>query len=283
MNLHWPVPFDKRKRIKPAYSVILFVEEIAKTAYETIKFKQPCFASPSSHQVTAIEESKELSTLPLNELIGNLKVYKVVLDKDSESSKIKKEKYKSLALKARKVSSDEEESCSASDEEYAMAVRDFMKFLEEEENSGCWSDSEEEDDSKKDEIFLMALDNNEVILFVEEIAKTAYETIKFKQPCFASPSSHQVTAIEESKELSTLPLNELIGNLKVYKVVLDKDSESSKIKKEKYKSLALKARKVSSDEEESCSASDEEYAMAVRDFMKFLEEEENSSINRTMT
>ncbi|GKD90667.1 hypothetical protein Tco_1366174, partial [Tanacetum coccineum] len=70
-----------------------------------------------------------MSTLPLDELIGDLKVYEVVLEKDSKASKIKKEKYKSLALKARKVSSDEEESCSGSDEEYAMAVRDFKKFF----------------------------------------------------------------------------------------------------------------------------------------------------------
>ncbi|GJW88757.1 hypothetical protein Tco_0164097 [Tanacetum coccineum] len=59
---------------------------------------------------TTIKESKDLSTLPLDELIGNLKVNEVVLEKDSEASKVKKEKYKSLALKARKVSSDEKES-----------------------------------------------------------------------------------------------------------------------------------------------------------------------------
>ncbi|GKD20807.1 hypothetical protein Tco_1222510, partial [Tanacetum coccineum] len=80
-------------------------------------------------KVTAKEESKDLSTLPLDELIGNLRVYEVVLEKDSEASKIKKEKYKSLALKARKVSSDEEESCSGSEEEYSMAIRDFKKFF----------------------------------------------------------------------------------------------------------------------------------------------------------
>ncbi|GKB35327.1 hypothetical protein Tco_0880269 [Tanacetum coccineum] len=80
-------------------------------------------------KVTTIEESKDLSTLPLDELIINLKVYEVVLEKDLEASKIKKEKYKSLALKARKVSSDGYESCSGSDEEYAMAVRDFKKFF----------------------------------------------------------------------------------------------------------------------------------------------------------
>ncbi|GKE84391.1 hypothetical protein Tco_1558133, partial [Tanacetum coccineum] len=81
-------------------------------------------------KVTAIEESKDLSTLPLDELTGNLKVYEVVLKKDSEISKVKKEKYKSLTLKARKVSSDEEISCSESDdEEYVMTVRDFKKVL----------------------------------------------------------------------------------------------------------------------------------------------------------
>ncbi|GJS82011.1 zf-CCHC domain-containing protein [Tanacetum coccineum] len=169
-------------------------------------------------KVTAIEESKDLSTLPLDELIGNLKVYEVVLEKDSEISKRKKEKYKSLSLKARKVSSDEEVSCSSSDdEEYAMVVTDFKKFFrgrgkfvrqphddkknlqkmkddkKEKQDQrcfkcgdpnhfisecpkhsfndqkafvvGCWSDSEE--DSKKDEICLMALDNNEVRLKVK--------------------------------------------------------------------------------------------------------------------
>ncbi|GJZ63771.1 hypothetical protein Tco_0620192 [Tanacetum coccineum] len=103
-------------------------------------------------KVTAIEESKDLSTLPLDELIGNLKVYEVVLEKDSEISKSKKEKYKSLALKARKVLSEKEASTSDSeDEEYAMA--DDKK---EKENRS-------EDDSKKKEICLMALDNNEVL------------------------------------------------------------------------------------------------------------------------
>ncbi|GJV72264.1 zf-CCHC domain-containing protein [Tanacetum coccineum] len=81
-------------------------------------------------KVTAIEESKDLSTLSLDELIGNLKVYEVVLEKDLEVSKNKKEKYKSLALKARQVLSEEDASSSDSnDEEYAMAVRDFKKFF----------------------------------------------------------------------------------------------------------------------------------------------------------
>ncbi|GJW14382.1 hypothetical protein Tco_0018515 [Tanacetum coccineum] len=54
-------------------------------------------------KVMAIEESKHLSKLSLDELVGNLKVYEIVLEKDLEIANNKKEKYKSLALKARQV------------------------------------------------------------------------------------------------------------------------------------------------------------------------------------
>ncbi|GJT80672.1 retrovirus-related pol polyprotein from transposon TNT 1-94 [Tanacetum coccineum] len=146
-------------------------------------------------KVMAIEESKDLSTLPLDELIGNLKVYEVVLEKDLEIFKNKKEKYKSLALKARKVQSEEEATSSESnDEEYVMT--NFWKVKEDKKEKddqrcfkcgdlnhfisdcpkhsfsdqkafifGCWSDSE--DNSKKEEICLMAIDSNEVCLKVK--------------------------------------------------------------------------------------------------------------------
>ncbi|GKC49061.1 hypothetical protein Tco_1071806 [Tanacetum coccineum] len=47
-------------------------------------------------KVTAIEESNDLSKLSLDELVGNLKVYELVLEKDLEIAKNKKEKYKYL-------------------------------------------------------------------------------------------------------------------------------------------------------------------------------------------
>nr|GEV96732.1 retrovirus-related Pol polyprotein from transposon TNT 1-94 [Tanacetum cinerariifolium] len=79
--------------------------------------------------VTKIELSKDLTSLSLDELIGNLKVHEMIIKKDSEIVKAKVER-KSLALKAKKESSDEECSSSGSeDEEYAMAVRDFKKFF----------------------------------------------------------------------------------------------------------------------------------------------------------
>nr|GEV23241.1 zf-CCHC domain-containing protein/UBN2 domain-containing protein [Tanacetum cinerariifolium] len=57
-------------------------------------------------KVTAIEESKDLSSLAIYELIGNLKVHEVVMEKDSEIYRGKN-----------------------NDEEYAMAVRNFKNFF----------------------------------------------------------------------------------------------------------------------------------------------------------
>ncbi|GJW85889.1 zf-CCHC domain-containing protein [Tanacetum coccineum] len=76
------------------------------------------------------EESKDLSPVALDELIDNLKVHEVVMEKDSEIYRGKKERVKSIALKAKKESSDDETLTSGSDdEEYAMAVRNFKKFF----------------------------------------------------------------------------------------------------------------------------------------------------------
>nr|GEU79499.1 alpha/beta hydrolases superfamily protein [Tanacetum cinerariifolium] len=81
-------------------------------------------------KVTAIEESKDLTSLSLDELIGNLKVYEAIIKKDYEMVKDKREQSRSLVLKAKKESSDEDSPTSDSeDEEYAMAVKEFTKFF----------------------------------------------------------------------------------------------------------------------------------------------------------
>nr|GEW07703.1 UBN2 domain-containing protein [Tanacetum cinerariifolium] len=81
-------------------------------------------------KVTTIKESNDLTSLSLDELIENLKVYKVIIKKDSKMVKGKREQNRSFALKAKKESSDEDSSTSDNeDEEYAMAVRDFKKFF----------------------------------------------------------------------------------------------------------------------------------------------------------
>nr|GEZ86265.1 serine/threonine protein kinase SRPK1 [Tanacetum cinerariifolium] len=82
-------------------------------------------------KVMEIEESKDLSSLALDELIKNLKVYEVVMKKDSKIYKGKKKRVKSTALKSKKESSDDETStCGSNDEEYAMAIRTLKSSLE---------------------------------------------------------------------------------------------------------------------------------------------------------
>ncbi|GJX00415.1 zf-CCHC domain-containing protein [Tanacetum coccineum] len=119
-------------------------------------------------KVRAIEEYKDLSTLHLYELIGNLKVYEVVLEKDSEASKNKKEKYKSLALKnfrkAKEEKKGKEERRCFKYGDPNHFISDCPKHFFNDQKAfvgGCWSDSEEDNDYKKDEIYLMAHDTNE--------------------------------------------------------------------------------------------------------------------------
>ncbi|GJZ71095.1 UBN2 domain-containing protein [Tanacetum coccineum] len=105
-------------------------------------------------KVTAIEESNYLTSLSLGELIGNLKVYEVIIKNNSEMVKGKREQNRSLALKAKKESSDEDSSTSNSeDEEYAMAVdrgkaRHSVSSTSAHHNLG--SSSRQEDDDEDD-------------------------------------------------------------------------------------------------------------------------------------
>ncbi|GJX83133.1 retrovirus-related pol polyprotein from transposon TNT 1-94 [Tanacetum coccineum] len=140
-------------------------------------------------KVTAIEESKDLTSISLDELIKNLKVHEMIIKKDSEIVKAKGER-KSLALKAKKESSDEESSTFGSeDEEYAMTGRDFKKFFkrrgrfvrqprndkktfqiicDDKNGKGERNNSGEEDDEKiKDKTCLVAQAFNEICLGID--------------------------------------------------------------------------------------------------------------------
>nr|GEZ58243.1 zf-CCHC domain-containing protein/UBN2 domain-containing protein [Tanacetum cinerariifolium] len=144
-------------------------------------------------KVMTIEESKDLMSLSLDELIGNLKVHEMIIKKDSEIVKEKVE-IKSLALKAKKESSDKECSTSRSEaEEYTMAT--FQRSRDDNNGKidrkcfrcsdpnhligecpkppkdknqrafvgGSWNDSGEEDDEKvKNETCLVAQASSEV-------------------------------------------------------------------------------------------------------------------------
>ncbi|GJS91286.1 zinc finger, CCHC-type containing protein [Tanacetum coccineum] len=123
-------------------------------------------------KVIAIKESKDLTTLSLDELINNLKVHEMIINKDSKIVKGIGEKMRSLTLKAKKNLMMErvrhvktknmpwrlDTSKSSSKEEIDSHQETRTKWL----YRGSWSDSGEEDEEKnKDETCLMAQASNE--------------------------------------------------------------------------------------------------------------------------
>ncbi|GJS01411.1 hypothetical protein Tco_0317919 [Tanacetum coccineum] len=117
--------------------------------------------------VTAIEESKDLTSLSLDELIGNLKVYEVIIKNDSEMVKRKREHNRSLALKSQKGNQVMKivqlliRSKSSHRRVGPKLSRNYNKkaFV-----GGSWSDSEEDEEEKtKDEKCLMAKASNDVL------------------------------------------------------------------------------------------------------------------------
>ncbi|GJU76393.1 hypothetical protein Tco_1273463, partial [Tanacetum coccineum] len=133
------------------------------------------------------EESIDIGFARFNTIITCLKaldeLHEVVMEKDSKIYKGKKERVKSITLKAKKESGDDETSTSESDdEEYVMAVRNLKRcgdpnhligdcpkpsrnkdqkaFI-----GGSWSDSKNDaEDKTNDENCLMAQSSNEVNL-----------------------------------------------------------------------------------------------------------------------
>ncbi|GJV06294.1 hypothetical protein Tco_1343950 [Tanacetum coccineum] len=120
-------------------------------------------------KVTAIEESKNLTTLPFDELIENLKVYeevkKEVSDEDSSSSDSKDKEY-AMAVKEFKSSSrDEKDLCGDPNHLIGECSKppknnDQRAFI-----GGAWSDNGEyEMEKTKDETCLVAQAPDEICL-----------------------------------------------------------------------------------------------------------------------
>nr|GEV09254.1 copia protein [Tanacetum cinerariifolium] len=108
----------------------------------------------------AIEESKDLTSLSLDELIGNLKVHEMIIKKDFEIVKAKVErKYLALKAKGRLVRQPRKHKKTfqrSHDDKNDKNQRAFV--------GGSWSDSDEEDDEKvKNETCLVAQASGEII------------------------------------------------------------------------------------------------------------------------
>ncbi|GJU43890.1 hypothetical protein Tco_1201156 [Tanacetum coccineum] len=344
----------KADSAKPTVSLVQQYEQFTILEEESIDSGFARFNTVITSLKALDEESKDLSSLALDELIGNIKVHEVVMEKDSEIYRGKKERVKSIALKSKKESSNDENSTSESDDEEYATKRRKKSFRQRDEKKGksdqkrfrygdpnhhigdylkpprnkdqnafiggSWSDSENDaEDKTNDETYLMAQSSNEVLTplwlpaFLCIVAKSLASKGTWDVPyvevdsyedwynwfvILRIPSKHKqmfegidvmrrlveksidsgfarfntiitslktldegfssknyvrkflralhpkgrakVMAIKESKDLSSLALDDLIGNLKVHEVAMEKDSEIYRGKKERVKSMAVR-------------------------------------------
>ncbi|GKA26655.1 hypothetical protein Tco_0712764 [Tanacetum coccineum] len=102
------IPFEKQNSAFARFNTIITSLKALDDGYSSKNYIRKFLRAlhpKYKAKVTAIEESKYLTSLSLDELIGNLKVYEMIIKKDSEIVKAKGERI-SLALKAKKESSD---------------------------------------------------------------------------------------------------------------------------------------------------------------------------------
>ncbi|KAH9762966.1 hypothetical protein KPL70_001008 [Citrus sinensis] len=110
---------------KPSSQWMNTLGALGKTFLNSEKVKKIIRSLPKEWRPkrTAIEEAKDLNTLPLDDLIGSLISY----EDDLVAEKEHEEKKKSIAFKASKYESDGESE--PDDEELAMLARRFRKFF----------------------------------------------------------------------------------------------------------------------------------------------------------
>ncbi|GAV76419.1 LOW QUALITY PROTEIN: zf-CCHC domain-containing protein/UBN2 domain-containing protein [Cephalotus follicularis] len=104
-----------------------------------------CLPKSWTPKVTAIEEAKDLSTLPLEQLLGSLMTHETTM-KNHENVEVKKKK--TIALKAFR-----EESESDEDDDIILISKQFKKFLKSQKGKKAFKKkaSQDEESSKREE------------------------------------------------------------------------------------------------------------------------------------
>ncbi|GAV84761.1 UBN2 domain-containing protein, partial [Cephalotus follicularis] len=80
-------------------------------------------------KVTAIEEAKNLSILPLEDLLGSLMTYELTMQKRVEDEEKERRKKKVVALKSSEIKNSDNDEDDFDDEDLALFTRKFKRFL----------------------------------------------------------------------------------------------------------------------------------------------------------
>ena len=114
------------------------LEALGKTYKKSEKVMKILRSLPSKWhtKVTAIQEAKDLTKLPMEELIGSLMTYEINLTKKLQEGEDKKKK--SIALKAtiKEEENVEEEKPSEEDDDLALITRKLNKYVRNERFRG---------------------------------------------------------------------------------------------------------------------------------------------------
>ncbi|GJV07183.1 retrovirus-related pol polyprotein from transposon TNT 1-94 [Tanacetum coccineum] len=208
--------------------------------------EQTYFSTPSTSNVSS-ESSKEISDLPTQKMPNESKLLKLLVEMDKAILPLRKNINVTLLV---------DSNSEVKDNKIDLLVQQYEQFVifEDEPINSDFSRFNTNITSPK------ALD---------EGCSSKNYVRKFLRALHPKWRAN-VTTIEESKDLTSLSLDELIGNLKVHEMIIKKDTEIVKAKGER-RSLSLKAKKESSVEEcLTFGSKDKEYAMAVKDFKKFF-------------
>ncbi|GJR60999.1 hypothetical protein Tco_1503161 [Tanacetum coccineum] len=175
-------------------------------------------------KVTSIEEAKDLVTLPLDELVENLKVYEMILENDDVVSKtttkektLMKKKLKNLicwlGTSARVIGLDGRI-------DLVMAKINLVKACRKSKENkafvgGAWSDSEDDDERQNDATYLMAIksqeENEELLRFNKDFTKTFEKLLKEKR-FLENKNSKLLSKIDDLE----IEVKKLANNKEVY-------------------------------------------------------------------
>ncbi|GAV62025.1 zf-CCHC domain-containing protein/DUF4219 domain-containing protein/UBN2 domain-containing protein [Cephalotus follicularis] len=182
-----------------------------------------CLPKSWMPKVTAIEEEKDLNTLPLEELLGSLMTHEMTIKNHEDDEEQDKNKKKVIAFKSSTVDSSEEES----DDEMALITRRFKTFLAKKKfgSKNLKKSTLSKSETKKEEIICFECNKSGHYKSECPRLKKAKETIKKKRAMLATwlDNDESSSEEEENKEVAQLALMAIDD--------LDEDEDENEVSK----------------------------------------------------
>ncbi|GAV77207.1 DUF4219 domain-containing protein/UBN2 domain-containing protein [Cephalotus follicularis] len=157
-----------------------------------------CLPKSWMPKVTAIEEAKDLNTLPLEELLGSLMTHEMTIKNHEDDEEQDKKKKKVIAFKSSTTDSSEEEI----DDEMALITRRFKKYLAKKKfgNKHFKKTFPSKSETKKEEIVFFECNKPGHYKSECPRLKKAKDTIKKKKAMLATWSDSDESSSEEEED-----------------------------------------------------------------------------------